>query len=72
MIAAVTTQRREPSAVPLLQAVFVGLLVLGGLVVPSLDLDAASLVYPLYCLILAHGVWSVLSWARITRSWFDC
>jgi oligosaccharide repeat unit polymerase len=72
MIAAVTTQRREPSAVPLLQAVFVGLLVLGGLVVPSLDLDAASLVYPLCCLILAHGVWSVLSWARITRSWFDC
>src|SRR5580700_5302029 len=72
MIAAVTTQRREPSAVPLLQAVFVGLLVLGGVIVPSLDLEAASLVYPLCCLILAHGVWSVLSWARITRSWFDC
>ena len=64
MIAAVTTRRRETSAVPLLQAVFVGLLLVGGLIVPSLDLDAASLVYPLCCLILAHGVWSVLSWAQ--------
>ncbi len=72
MIAAVTTQRREPSAIPLLQAVFVGLLMLGGLIVPSLDVDAAELVYPLCCLILANGVWSVLSWARITKSWFDC
>jgi len=72
MIAAVTTERREVPKAPLLQAAFVGLLITAGFVVPALDLEDASLIYPLCCLILAHGVWSVWSWARVARSWFDC
>ncbi|HEV8001552.1 MAG TPA: O-antigen polysaccharide polymerase Wzy [Planctomycetaceae bacterium] len=72
MIAAVTTRRRDVPKAPLLQAAFVVLLLAGGLFVPLTDLGDDSLIYPLCCLILAHGVWSVWSWARVTRNWFDC
>src|ERR1700733_1702909 len=71
MIAAVTTRRRDVPKAPLLQAAFVVSLLTGGLFVPLTDLGDESLIYPLCCLILAHGVWSLWSWVRVTRSWFD-
>jgi oligosaccharide repeat unit polymerase len=72
MIAAVTTRHRETPLEPVLQAAFVVLLTVAALIAPAIDLNDASLIYPLCCLILAHGVWSIWSWARVAHSWFDC
>ena len=72
MIAAVTTRRRETPLEPVLAGRLCAPADGGRAVAPAIDLNDSSLIYPLCCLIVAHSVWSLWSWARITHSWFDC